>query len=65
MEPALWATAARQAAARPSLQAKSDKATEGSAFQLAAAREVTKPVNRETVAVDRKRKPATPKPEKP
>jgi len=68
-----WATAARPVhaqpqkhpAAKPSLQAKSQKATQGSAFQLAAARELTKPANREAVAVDRKRKPATNNSDKP
>lgn len=62
-----WATAARlahvqpqkQIAAKPSLQAKSQKAGQSSAFQLAAAREVTKSVRREAVAADRKRKPST------
>ena len=61
-----WARAARsvhsqpqkQPVAKSSVQAKSQRATQGSAFQLASAREVSKPVNRETVAVDRKRKPA-------
>lgn len=68
-----WATSARPVHAqlqkptpvKPSLQAKSQKAAQGSAFQLAAAREVAKPVSRETVAVDRKRKPATPNSDKP
>ena len=68
-----WATAARpvhaqaqkQAAAKPVGQAKSQKAAQGSAFQLAAAREVTKPVRRETAAVDRKRKPASRNSDKP
>lgn len=68
-----WATAARpvhpqpqkQPVAKPSLQAKSQKTTQGSAFQLAAAREVSKPVNREAAAVDRKRKPATNNSDKP
>lgn len=68
----VWATAAqpahvlpqKQPVAKPSLQAKSQKAAQGSAFQLAAAREVTKPVRREVVAIDRKRKPATPSSEK-
>jgi hypothetical protein len=67
-----WATSARQVhvqsqkqpVAKATLQAKSQK-QKGSAFQLAAAREVLKPVNREAVAVDRKRKPATPNSEKP
>ena len=68
-----WATAARQVpvqsqkqpVAKPTVQAKSQKETKGSAFQLAAVREVTKPVNREAVAVDLKRKPATPNSAKP
>ena len=67
-----WAMSARQVrvqsqkqpVAKPTLQAKSQK-EKGSAFHLAAARDVSKPVNRETVAVDRKRKPATPNSEKP
>ena len=67
-----WATAARpahpqpqrQSAAKPSLQAKSQKEKKGSSLQLAAAREVAKPVRREAVAADRKRKPATPNLEK-
>ena len=54
----------KQPVAKPSLRAKNQKAVQGSAFQLAAAREVTKPVRREAVAVDRKRKPATPSSEK-
>lgn len=68
-----WATAARpvpakpqkQTGAKPVLQAKSQKATQGSAFQLASARGVSKPDNREAVAVDRKRKPASNGSEKP
>lgn len=68
-----WATAARQVpvhsqkrpVAKPTLQARSQNEAKGSAFRLAAAREVTKPVNREAVAVDRKRKPATPNSAKP
>ena len=69
-----WAMAARpvhpqtqkQTAAQPSVQAKNQqKGTNGSAFQLAAAREVTKPVRREAVAIDRKRKPAAANSEKP
>jgi hypothetical protein len=68
-----WAMSARQVhvqsqeqlVAKPTRQAKSQKETKGSTFQLAAARDVSKPVNRETVAVDRKRKPATPNSEKP
>ena len=59
-----WATAARPVHAqpqkqpsKPSLQAKSMRETKDSAFQLAAAREVAKPVRREAVAADRKRKP--------
>lgn len=68
-----WAAAARsvhgqpqkQTSAKPSLQAKSQKTAQGSAFQLAAAREVSKPVNREGAAVDRKRKPATRSSDKP
>lgn len=68
-----WVTAARpahlkqqmQTAAKPALQAKSQKAAQGSAFQLAAAREVAKPSRREAVTVDRKRKPAAASSEKP
>lgn len=56
------AQAQKQPAAKPSKQAKSQKA---STFQLAAVREATKPVNREGVAVDRKRKPAAPNSDKP
>ena len=67
-----WATSARPVhvqsqkppVTKPTLQAKSQK-EKGSALQLAAAREVSKPVNREAVAVDRKRKPTTPNSEKP
>ena len=62
-----WATSARsahaqpqkQAAAKPLVQAKSHRAAQGSAFQLAEAREVAKPVRREADAADRNRKPAT------
>ena len=68
-----WATAARpvhaqpqkQAVAKPSLQAKNQKAGQGSSFQLAATREVSKPASREAAAVDRKRKSATPNSDKP
>lgn len=68
-----WAASARSAhaqgqkpnAAKPALQAKSQKAAQGSKFQLAAAREVTKPVRSEADAVDRKSKPATPPSGKP
>lgn len=68
-----WATAARpvharpqkQPVAKPSVQAKSQKQTKGPAFQLTAAREVSKPVNREAVAVDRKRKPVSNNSDKP
>lgn len=68
-----WATAARpihaqaqkQTAAKPVVQAKNHKAAQGSAFQLAAAREVTKPLRREAGAVDLKRKPASPNSDKP
>ena len=68
-----WATAARpahlqpqkQPAAKPSLQAKSQKEAKGSAFQLTSAREVTTAVRPEAGAVDRKRKPASPNPDKP
>jgi hypothetical protein len=67
-----WAVAAqtvhapvqKQAVTKTSLQAKSQKAAQASAFQLAAAREVTKPVSHDAVAIDRKRKPAARKPEK-
>lgn len=67
-----WATAARpvhpqpqkQTAAKPSLQAKSQKAAQGSAFQLAAVHEVLKPVRREAVADDRKRRPVAANSEK-
>lgn len=68
-----WATAAqpvhpqpqKQNAAKASLQPKSRKEAKGSSFQLAAAREVSKPVRREAGAADRNRKPLTPKSEKP
>lgn len=68
-----WATAARpvhpqpqrQNSSKPSLQAKSQKETKSSSFQLASTREVSKPVRREAVAADRKRKTATPNSEKP
>jgi len=46
------------------LQATSQKETKDPSLQLAAAREITKPVRREAIAIDRKRKPATPNPEK-
>ena len=67
-----WATAARplhaqpqkQTAAKPLVQTRSQKAAQGSAFELAAAREVAKPVRREAGAADRKRKPATANSEK-
>lgn len=67
-----WAVAARTVhtakqklpAAKPSLQAKSRKAAPGPTLQMASARETSKPVNGETGAVDRKRKPASDKPEK-
>ena len=68
-----WDTTARpvhrqqqkQPVAKPSLQAKIQKKAEGSAFQLAAAREVTKPARSEAGAVDRNRKPASPNSDKP
>lgn len=68
-----WARAARpvhaetqkQTTAKPLVQAKSQKAAQGSTFQLAAAREVNKPVRRETGAADRKRKPASVNSDKP
>ena len=68
-----WAAAARpvhaqpqkQLVAKPSLQAKNQKAGQGSAFQLAAVREVTKPVQPEAGVVDHKRKSATPNSDKP
>ena len=68
-----WAMAAqpsharpqKQPASKPSLQAKSQKETKGSSFQLAAARDASKPVSREAVAIDRKRKTAAPNTEKP
>lgn len=68
-----WAAAAQPAhvqpqkktAAKPSVQAKSQKADQSSAFQLAAAREVTKPARHEAVAADRKRKPASGNSDKP
>lgn len=59
------AQAQKQTVSKQSPQAKSQKASQGSAFQLAAAREVTKPVRREAGAVDRKRKPASPQSDKP
>lgn len=58
------APAQKQALAKPSLQAKSQKTTQTSAFQLAAAREATKPGNRDAVAVDRKRTTVAANPEK-
>jgi len=68
-----WATAARpahaqpqkQPASKPSLQAKSQRETKGSSFLLAADREVSKPMSREAIASNRKRKPAAPNTEKP
>lgn len=51
--------------AKPALQGKSEKGAPGSAFQLAAAREVSKPANHETAAADRKRKPAATNSDKP
>lgn len=67
-----WAVAARtvptpmqsQAMAKTSLQAKSQKTVRASAFQLAAAREVTKPASGNAVAIDRQRKPVARNPEK-
>jgi hypothetical protein len=68
-----WAVAARpvhpqplkQTAEKPLAQAKSQKVAQGSAFQLAAAREVTKPVNRDASAADRNRKPSSANSDKP
>lgn len=62
-----WATDARpvhvqlqkQTPAKLSAQAKSQKAAQGSAFQLAAVRDVTKPVRHEAGAVNRNRKPVS------
>ena len=48
-------SAAQKRVAKASLQAKSQKTAQGSAFQLAAAREVSKPVSREAAVADRKR----------
>ena len=68
-----WAAATRpvqaqpkkQFIAKPSLQAKSQKAGQDSAFQLAAVREATKPVRQEAGVVDHKRKPPAPNSDKP
>ena len=57
-----WAAAAetvhapvqKQAVAKTALQAKSQKATQGAAFQLAASREASKPVSSAAAAADRK-----------
>ena len=46
------------------LQAQPRKNQQASAFQLAAARQVSKPAPKQTIAVDRKRKPAPASPEK-
>ena len=58
------APAQKQAIAKASPKEKSQKAAQGSAVQLAAARGVPKAVSREAVAVDRKRKSAAGNPEK-
>jgi hypothetical protein len=50
--------------AKASLQAQSQKTPQGSAIQLAAAREVSKPVRQDAVAIDRKRKAAANNPQK-
>jgi len=63
-----WAMAARPSpsqpqkrlASKPSLQAK----TKGSSFQLAADREISRPMSHEAVAIDRKRKTAAPNTQK-
>ena len=68
-----WAMAARPVhaqpqkltSAKPLAQAKSQNASQGSTFQLAEAREATKPVRRETGDADRNRKPASPNSDKP
>lgn len=58
------APAQKQVVAKASLQAKSQKTPQGSAIQLAAAREVSKPVRPDATALDRKRKAAARDPEK-
>ena len=68
-----WAMTARpvpaqlqkQSAAKPSVQARNQKAGQSSSFQLAATREATKPIRREALAIDRKRNAATPNSGKP
>ena len=50
--------------AKASLQEKSQKNNQASTIQLAAVREVSKPVNHEAPAVDRKRKVAAGNPQK-
>ena len=65
-----WAAAHSQAAkpkqtpANVTLQAKAQKNSQGSSFQLASSREVTKAPRPNATAVDRKRKATTPNPEK-
>jgi hypothetical protein len=54
----------KQTSAKSQLQGHSQTATKGSAFQLAAAREVSKPSHPAALAVDRKRKPTPQNPEK-
>ena len=50
--------------AKATLQEKSQKTNQASTIQLAAVREVSKPVNHEAVAADRKRKVAAGNPQK-
>jgi len=67
-----WAMAARPSpsqpqkrlASKPSLQAKSQRETKGSSFQLAADREISRPMSHEAGAIDRKRKTAAPNTQK-
>lgn len=66
-----WAAAAavhppmhKRTGAKASLQAQNQKTAQASAFQLASAREVSKPVSRDAAVVDRKRKMAARNPEK-
>jgi len=61
---AVHAPAQKHTVVKASVQEKSQKPIQGSALQLAAVREVSKPVNREAVAADRKRKSASGYPEK-
>ena len=54
----------QKTAAKASLQEKGQKTNQASTMQLAAVREVSKAVNREAAAADRKRKPVADNPEK-